>query len=222
MTRAEASQTRQHNLQNVQQFLSTPQAEKAMKSAQIDPRSISAILISHEHGDHVYGLATLSRKLDVPVFMTGATHQAWARSLRDDAGELPKIAKLEVFSSGRSFQVADITVTPFTIPHDAADPVGVLAVARRGHQSDLLRRAPLHRRALVPGPRSAVVGCHLLVHCRPARPGDAAGCSRGRLRRNGVSGHASAHRIPTIRMLGRAGSGATLVLRYPHKELPDG
>src|SRR5438270_971264 len=97
---------------------------KRMKSAQIDPRSISAILISHEHGDHVYGLATLSRKLDVPVFMTGATHQAWARSLRDDAGELPKIAKLEVFSSGRSFQVADITVTPFTIPYDAADPVG--------------------------------------------------------------------------------------------------
>jgi phosphoribosyl 1,2-cyclic phosphodiesterase len=97
---------------------------KRMKSVEMDPRSISAVLISHEHTDHIYGLATLAKKLDVPVFMTGATHQAWARSLRDDAGELPKIAKLEVFSSGRSFQIADITVTPFTIPHDAADPVG--------------------------------------------------------------------------------------------------
>jgi len=97
---------------------------KRMKSVQMDPRSISAVLISHEHTDHVCGLATLAKKLDVPVFMTGATHQAWALSLRDDAGELPKIAKLEVFSSGRSFQIADITVTPFTIPHDAADPVG--------------------------------------------------------------------------------------------------
>jgi len=97
---------------------------KRMKAVQMDPRSISAVLISHEHTDHVCGLATLAKKLDVPVFMTGATHQAWARSLRDDAGELPKIAKLEVFSSGRSFQIADITVTPFTIPHDAADPVG--------------------------------------------------------------------------------------------------
>ena len=97
---------------------------KRMKSAGIEPRTITAILISHEHGDHVYGLATLAKKLNVPIFMTGATQQAWARSLRDEAGELPKLAKLEVFFAGRSFQIADITVTPFTIPHDAADPVG--------------------------------------------------------------------------------------------------
>jgi phosphoribosyl 1,2-cyclic phosphodiesterase len=56
--------------------------------------------------------------------MTGATHQAWARSLRDEAGELPKLARLEIFSAGRSFQIADVTVSAFTIPHDAADPVG--------------------------------------------------------------------------------------------------
>jgi len=97
---------------------------KRLKLAGLDPKSISAILITHEHSDHVYGLATLAKKLDLPVFMTGATHQAWARSLRDDAGQLPKLAKLEIFSAGRQFQVADITVTPFTIPHDAADPVG--------------------------------------------------------------------------------------------------
>ena len=89
-----------------------------------EPREISAILITHEHSDHVYGLATLAKKLKVPVFMTGATHQAWARSLRDESGEMPQVAKLEIFSAGRSFQIADITVTPFTIPHDAADPVG--------------------------------------------------------------------------------------------------
>jgi phosphoribosyl 1,2-cyclic phosphodiesterase len=97
---------------------------KRMKLAGLDPRTLSAILITHEHSDHVYGLATLARKLDVPVFMTGATHQAWARSLRDDAGQLPKLARLEIFFAGRSFQIADVTVTPFTIPHDAADPVG--------------------------------------------------------------------------------------------------
>ena len=66
----------------------------------------------------------LAKKLGIPVFMTGGTHQAWARSLRDDAGQLPKLAKLEIFSAGRQFQIADITVMPFTIPHDAADPVG--------------------------------------------------------------------------------------------------
>lgn len=97
---------------------------KRLKSLGVDPRAISAVLITHEHSDHVYGLATLAKKLSVPVFMTGATHHAWARALRDENGELPKLAKLEVFSAGRSFQVADVTVTPFTIPHDAADPVG--------------------------------------------------------------------------------------------------
>jgi phosphoribosyl 1,2-cyclic phosphodiesterase len=97
---------------------------KRLKLAGLEPKSLFAILITHEHSDHVYGLATLAKKLDIPVFMTGATHQTWARSLRDDAGQLPKLAKLEIFSAGRQFQIADITVTPFTIPHDAADPVG--------------------------------------------------------------------------------------------------
>ena len=97
---------------------------KRLKSIGFDPRSLSAILITHEHSDHVNGLATLAKKLNVPVFMTGATHQAWARSQRDEAGELPKLQKLEIFSAGRSFQIADVTVTAFTIPHDAADPVG--------------------------------------------------------------------------------------------------
>lgn len=97
---------------------------KRLKSIGLDPRTLSAVLITHEHSDHVSGLATLAKKLNVPVFMTGATHQAWARSLRDDAGELPKLRRLEIFSAGRSFQIADVTVTAFTIPHDAADPVG--------------------------------------------------------------------------------------------------
>src|SRR6478672_9020374 len=104
--------------------ISCRETVKRMRALGDDPRTLSAILITHEHSDHVYGLAVLAKKLDVPVFMTGATHQAWARASRDEAGELPKMAKLELFSSGRSFQIGDITVTPFTIPHDAADPVG--------------------------------------------------------------------------------------------------
>ena len=105
-----------------------------MRAQGDDPRTLSAILITHEHSDHIYGLAVLARKFQVPVYMTGATHQAWARSLRDDAGELPQLARLEIFSAGRRFDIGDITITPFTIPHDAADPVG-LNVSRRRDQS---------------------------------------------------------------------------------------
>jgi phosphoribosyl 1,2-cyclic phosphodiesterase len=97
---------------------------KRMKVLGEDPRSLSAVLITHEHSDHVYGLLTLAKKLRVPVFMTGATHQCWAKAMRDEDGIRPELETLEVFASGRSFQIGDIAVTPFTIPHDAVDPVG--------------------------------------------------------------------------------------------------
>jgi len=97
---------------------------KRMKSLGEDPQSLSAILITHEHSDHVYGLATLAKKLRIPVFMTGATHAAWARAMRTVKGERPQLEKLERFESGHRFQIGDIEVKPFTIPHDAADPVG--------------------------------------------------------------------------------------------------
>jgi phosphoribosyl 1,2-cyclic phosphodiesterase len=97
---------------------------KRMKALGDDPKSLSAILITHEHTDHIYGLATLAKKLHIPIFMTGATHQMWARAMRDETGERPQLEKLEKFESGHSFQIGDIVVKPFTIPHDAADPVG--------------------------------------------------------------------------------------------------
>src|SRR5450631_2554397 len=97
---------------------------KRLKALAEDPHSLSAIVITHEHSDHVYGLATLAKKLRIPVFMTGATHQAWARAMRNENGERPKLEKFEPFEAGHRFQVGDIEVRPFTIPHDAADPVG--------------------------------------------------------------------------------------------------
>ncbi len=85
---------------------------------------ISAILITHEHADHVASLQRLATKLNVPVFLTAPTHHAWSRAVRDEKGAIPDLPKLEHFSAGRGFRVGDIEVMPFTIPHDAADPVG--------------------------------------------------------------------------------------------------
>jgi len=97
---------------------------KRIKIGGDDPHALSAILITHEHSDHIYGLATLAKKLNISVYMTGATHQAWARAMRDESGERPELTRLEVFRAGCSFHIGDIQVMPFTIPHDAADPVG--------------------------------------------------------------------------------------------------
>ena len=88
------------------------------------PDHVSAILITHEHSDHVSGLQRLASKLKVPVFLTAPTHQAWNKMRRDEEGKIAQLPKVEHFSPGRNFQVGDIAVAPFTIPHDAIDPVG--------------------------------------------------------------------------------------------------
>ncbi len=104
--------------------LSCRETFKRLRALGESPEQISAILITHEHSDHIAGLQRLAVKLNVPVFLTEPTHREWGRAVRDEEGNVPELPKLERFASGRSFQVGDIAVTPFTIPHDAADPVG--------------------------------------------------------------------------------------------------
>ena len=104
--------------------LSCRETFKRVRALRERPEQFSAILITHEHSDHVAGLQRLASKLNVPVFLTEPTHHTWNRSMRDEEGKTPELRKVEHFASGRSFQVGDIAVTPFTIPHDAVDPVG--------------------------------------------------------------------------------------------------
>jgi phosphoribosyl 1,2-cyclic phosphodiesterase len=140
--------------------LSCRELLKRMQMANEDPSSIDALLITHEHQDHVQGLAVLARKLGIPVYFTQATHRAWMRWMmpnkrmtysawlaqrqqdlaqaarpdpvppapvcepdakQDDPCALPGV---EYFAAGNGFSIGDIAITPFTIPHDAADPVG--------------------------------------------------------------------------------------------------
>jgi len=86
--------------------------------------NLDAILITHEHSDHVAGLNVLAKRLKVPVYMTGATHEAYRRQARDSSGNRITLERLETFEAGRAFQIGEVTATPFTIPHDAVDPVG--------------------------------------------------------------------------------------------------
>jgi len=81
-----------------------------------DAEKLNAILVTHEHSDHVSGLVTLARQVNVPIFITSLTAPAipW--------GEYTP--KLDCFQAGTTFTVGDIDVDSFTIPHDAIDPVG--------------------------------------------------------------------------------------------------
>ena len=90
----------------------------------IAPESLSAILITHEHSDHVAGVHVMAKKFRLPVYMTEPTHGAWQRQYKDAAGNRVHAERFQPFAAGRPFTVGDIDVMPFTIPHDAADPVG--------------------------------------------------------------------------------------------------
>jgi len=79
--------------------------------------AVDAILISHEHTDHINGLPRLASQWKSPVFLNARTRLA----LGATGEELPRV---EPFVVGQTFTVGDITINSFTIPHDAADPVG--------------------------------------------------------------------------------------------------
>jgi phosphoribosyl 1,2-cyclic phosphodiesterase len=184
--------------------LSCRELMKRMRAAGEEPEALDAILITHEHQDHVQGMAVTARKLGIPVYLTEPTHRAWVRWMtpqkrityaewieqRQAAGHRPQatgqgtelvaqtsggsdqrsvirdpmvavaarcsadvtaepdaeekaaveeaiaetaasperdptsLPSVEYFRSGNGFRIGDIAVTPFTIPHDAVDPVG--------------------------------------------------------------------------------------------------
>ena len=104
--------------------LSCRESCRRLAVAGIEPETLSAILITHEHSDHVNGVHVMAKKFRLPVYMTAPAHAAWQRIFKDSAGNRVEAARLEIFSPGHGFCVGDIDVTPFPIPHDAVDPVG--------------------------------------------------------------------------------------------------
>ena len=77
------------------------------------PEDIAAILVTHEHSDHIAGVARLSRRFEIPVWMTPGTYAQAPDS---------EFHEVKTFSCHRSLQIEDIKVTPFPVPHDAREP----------------------------------------------------------------------------------------------------
>lgn len=97
--------------------LSAKQLCVRLDSIGIDPASISAILITHEHGDHVGGLKSFLKKHPVPLYATAET----AHVVRESG---VNGAEWITFEAGQEFIINHLTVSSFAIQHDAVDPVG--------------------------------------------------------------------------------------------------
>ncbi len=99
--------------------VSCKKIENALQDIKVDPSSIDGILITHEHTDHVQGLGTLSRKFDLPVFVNQETLDAMPKQ-KDKI--LDK--NIKTFKISDKFEIGDLLIDPFSIPHDAANPCG--------------------------------------------------------------------------------------------------
>jgi phosphoribosyl 1,2-cyclic phosphodiesterase len=131
--------------------LSAREIERRLRQIGRSPETLDGVLMSHEHSDHIQGVGALARRYKLPVYANAAT---WQRAQHvvgvvDDPRE---------FSTGAPFLLKDVVVDPFSLPHDADDPVAFRLSWRRrtmaivtdlGYPSQLVRER--------------IRGCHLLV-----------------------------------------------------------
>ena len=99
--------------------VSSKKIENALNDINIDPSTLDGILVTHEHIDHVQGLGTLSKKYDLPVFVNQETLDSMPKQ-KDKISE----KNVKTFKISDKFEIGDLEIKPFSIPHDAANPCG--------------------------------------------------------------------------------------------------
>ena len=86
-----------------------------------NPAELQAILLTHEHSDHIQGLGVMSRKYHIPIYATGGTLRGLIGN--KSLGSIDP-ALFHTIRADETFEIGNIRVRPFEIPHDAAEPVG--------------------------------------------------------------------------------------------------
>ena len=89
----------------------------SLSDIDVDIQDINAILVTHEHIDHVKSLGTLSRKFDIPIY----TNIETLKAMPDQANKI-KTDNIHLFDFSEDFSIGDLQIHPFSIPHDAANP----------------------------------------------------------------------------------------------------
>jgi phosphoribosyl 1,2-cyclic phosphodiesterase len=130
--------------------LSRAQIAKRLKAIGESLENIDALIISHEHLDHIAGLQALLAKQAIPLYISEETAEV--------INPKPKWSQVEAISAGHPFWLGELKVTPFTIPHDAVNPLAFTFEAegiKIGHVTDLGYMTELVIQRLK--------GCHVIV-----------------------------------------------------------
>ncbi len=96
--------------------LSGIELQRRLESRGLEPEKLDAIIVSHEHSDHVRGAGILSRRFKLPVYINQKTKAA--------SPGLGNLHETRPFECGKTFAIGNLTIHPFSISHDAEDPAG--------------------------------------------------------------------------------------------------
>jgi phosphoribosyl 1,2-cyclic phosphodiesterase len=126
---------------------------RRMADIDVEPESVTALLVTHDHGDHTRGMGIFARRFGTPIHLTAATRQACAGLLRGDETVVE-------YNSAAPVRMGPLRIDPFLTLHDAVDPVAITVTdtetgSKLGIATDLGRPTT--------GVRAALAGCHLLI-----------------------------------------------------------
>jgi len=99
--------------------VSSKKIEKGLETLNISPSSLDGILVTHEHSDHIQSLGNLSKKFNLPVYANSETFDNMSKQTDKISAE-----NIKKFKVSEKFEIKDLEINPFSIPHDAANPCG--------------------------------------------------------------------------------------------------
>ncbi len=136
---------------------SARETERRLARLKLSPEQLTAVLVTHEHGDHINGVGPLARKYQLPVWATGGTFSA------DRLGDGVRGKTLvQRICSHSTFTIGDIEVQPFPVPHDAREPCQFVlgnGDKRLGLLTDVGSRTP-HIEAQLSGCEALILECN--------------------------------------------------------------
>ena len=107
--------------------LSRKQIIERLSTHKISPTDLSGIILTHEHIDHIRSAGSLAKKWNLPIWTNRGTIEGGKKFLDG----IPEYIEIEV---GKSFSICGLRTEPFTVPHDAADPFGLIFTSENGYR----------------------------------------------------------------------------------------